>query len=219
LIVTLPQHEDKPAVIQIPLGRILSLEVGTILLSAWFDCNWINAGQEEKFHIYFNTVSRSLFEALCHSIRQTINPSTQTAMPADQKHLERLNHLPYKFKNLIPLRLLLPGEQIRAAVYRPAMWNKRLFRLPRCLASQMAVVLTNSFLIVTQEQVINEENGQGLMPQFYPLNYLRCAGIDQTPNGLELALQFNLDRHDYALRLPFPLEAQPVLKEAFKDWQ
>jgi len=33
LIVTLPQHEDKPAVIQIPLGQILSLEVGTILLS------------------------------------------------------------------------------------------------------------------------------------------------------------------------------------------
>jgi hypothetical protein len=40
--------------------------------------------------------------------------------------LHHLENLPYKFRNIVPLRLLLPGEEIRAVVFRPGIWGQFL---------------------------------------------------------------------------------------------
>ncbi len=210
-----------PVVFSIPFTDILGLEAGSILLSSWIEITWDAGSHLERTRIHYNTVGRSLFEELVHRVRQQLSPlnvpASSPARPAHQG-LERLEEMPFKFKNLIPLRLLLPGELVQAAVFRPSIWEKKGLVFRRRMAPGMALVRTGGWLILAHEDLTQDENSYGLVAQFYPLRQLRCAELNQAAAGLELELAFSLHEVDFKLKLPFQAEARPALQSAFDKY-
>jgi hypothetical protein len=176
-----------PAVTLTPIADIVSLELGTILLRSWLE--WTCAGQDcmNRTRIHFNTVSYWLFRQLlgdvCHDLagRAGIEP-----VPND-RHLEYLAGLPFKFMNIIRHDLLLPGEQVQAAIYRPAIWEQRgLFRRQRTASA--VLLLTNYHFLIAEEDLSESRNGYGLINRFYPRRRIRSAALEQAADGLWLNL-------------------------------
>ncbi len=210
-----------PDVLSIPFSNILYLEAGSILLISWTEITWLSEGHLERTRIHYNTVCRGLFEELTTRIRQClIQPQTLPVLsdrPSGQG-LALLDKMPFKFKSLIPLHLLLPGEGIRAAVFRPSIWKKAGLLFNRHLAPKMALVRTEDYLILAQEDLSTEEDNYGLIAQFCPIHLLRCAELQETPAGLELVLTFALSGVECQLRRSFQPESRQDLRSALEPF-
>jgi hypothetical protein len=211
-----------PKVTLTPIAHIVSLELGTILLRSWLE--WTCAGQPapaaqaqggclSRTRVHFSTVSYWLFRQflgdVCHDLatRPGLEP-----VPAD-RHLEYLAGLPFKFMNIIRHDLLLPSEQVEAAIYRPAISEQRgLFRRQRTASA--ALLLTNYHLLIAEEDLSESRNGYGLINRFYPRRRIRGATLEQAENGfwLDLALETHGAGQE-VVRTLFEPSARPALEE------
>ncbi len=210
-----------PEITDIPLADILYLESGTVLLNSWFEIAWAREGQLERTRIVFNTVSRLFFEELCGLIRLSIQQSSALppapAAPKGQG-LELLQDMPYKFKSLIPLRLLLAGEPIQAAAFQPSIWKRTLRFFRTHQAPKMAFVRTPGHLILAQEELTSEENNYGLTAQFCPLRSVRFVVVDESPSGLQLVVTLVLHGVELDLRRPLLASSPPALQQILSSW-
>lgn len=209
--------DEPPVVTAIPLADILYLEMATVLLSSWTELVWVHDGRLDQLRIHYNTVSRPLFEELASQIRPAMLASvgltlSETARPQDQG-LELLAGMPYKFHSLIPLWLLLPGEPVLAAVFRPSIWSRERSLFNRHIASKMALVRTDGYLIIAQEDLTSEEDSHGLVTQFCPLPSVRRMALNPSSAGQELVITLSLHGLDHTLRRAFPPGAQPALQD------
>ena len=134
LVATLAEAVSSPQVTVTPLANLLWLELGKVLLYAWFEWSWVTPGGPEHQRVYFNTVREDLFWELVNTIRRTIIAQTGLPRSAAKQRREIFEDLPYKFKHLIPQRLLFRDEQVQAMVYQPTIWGRRwgLFRNQQC---------------------------------------------------------------------------------------
>jgi hypothetical protein len=208
---------NPPAVLAIPFTDILSLESGSILLSSWTEISWETGGRLERIRIHYNTVCRSLFVELAGCLRRQLEMSQLlTPAPAGPpgQGLELLEGMPYKFRNLIPLHLLLPEEKVQAAVFRPSLWEKKGLFFKRHVAPRMALVRTGRWLILAQDDLTPDDDSYGLIAQFYPLRLLRRAALQESPASLQLVLTLSLGGIDCELRQPFTVDARPALQAA-----
>jgi hypothetical protein len=205
---------EKACLSAIPRTEILLIESGTVLLSAWLDLAWVRQGSLERRRIHFNAVAAGLFEDLCRRLRAPLPadaaPVTGTA-PAAAPERALLESLPYKFKSLIPRRLLLADEPVRALAFRPALWSRgpALFRHP--LQPRLAAVRTDDWLILAEEDLSPDGTTYGLIARFCRLACVRRAAVEETPTGLALALCLAQGGVEHELRLPFSSSARPDL--------
>ncbi len=124
LVATISEAAGTPSVSVAPLADLLWLELGTILLYSWFAWSWADGGQPRQQRVYFNTVRDDLFWRMVNTIRRTIVARSGLPHSAGERRLEVFAGLPYKFRNLVPHRLMLPGERVQAMAYQPAIWSK-----------------------------------------------------------------------------------------------
>jgi hypothetical protein len=215
-----PTHEP-PQVVDIPISGILYLESGTVLLNSWLEIVWICDGRPERTRIVFNTVSRIFFEEMGGLIRQLIQQNSGiklSQISGGGQGLERLQAMPYKFKSLIPLHLLLAGEQIQAAAFQPSIWRKKPPFFRTHVAARMALVRTGSHLILAQENLTSDEESYGLTAQFLPLRSVRCGSFQDSSDGPELVVTLSLGGMDLDLRRPLAPEARPALETVLQPW-
>jgi len=201
-----------PTVTSTPIAHIVSLELGTILLRSWLE--WTCAGQGclERTRIHFNTVSYWLFRHFLGDVCQDLARRAGFEPVPDDRHLEYLAGLPFKFMNIIRHDLLLPGEQVQAALYRPAIFEQRgLFRRQRVASA--ALLLTNYHLLIAEEDLSESQNGYGLINRFYPRRRIRGAALERAENGLwlDLALETR-DAGQEVVRTLFEPSAGPALE-------
>jgi hypothetical protein len=209
--------DEAPVVTAIALADILYLEMATVLLNSWTEIAWVHDGRLDYLRIHYNTVSRSLFEELASQIRPALLagaglPPLETARPQDQG-LERLAGMPYKFRSLNPLWLLLPGEPVLAAVFRPSIWSRQRSLFNRHIAAKMALVRTDGYLIIAQEDLTSDEDSHGLVSQFCPLSRVRRMALNPSLAGQELVITLSLHGLEHTLRRAFPPEAQTALQD------
>ena len=197
---------ELPEVAITPLEDILYLESGTILLFSWLDWAWVKGGRLEHTRVYFNTVNRSLFEKLAGLVRRSILDGCGMTLSSEDQGLDQLEKMPYKFRSLIPKHLLLPGEQVQAALFRPSMWAKDLSIFRRHVAAKLAVIRTNGALILAQEDLTSEEDSYGLIAQFCPRPFVRRVALEETPRGSDLVVNLSLGGVDQELRRSFPVQ-------------
>lgn len=197
--------KEPPEVDAISLRDILLLEFGSILLISWIEITWVHKGQLERSRIYFNSVSRDLFSELLGRIRLAILANFGILISGIEHHLDRLEHLPYKFKSLIPIHLLLPGEQVQAVAYRPSIWEKGFLSLRRHVAPKMVVLRTDGHLILAREDLTSEEDSYGLIAQFCPLPHVTVTTLEGKENGLELVIHLEVSGVDQEMRCSFPV--------------
>jgi hypothetical protein len=214
LLVAATTSPDEPPVITVaPIADLLSFELGTILLFSWFEWIWANEGRPERQRIYFNTVSDRLFWDTLMFVRRSLITDTDLPPPVGDLGLTYLAELPYKFKNLIPHRLLLLDEQIQAVVFQPAIWAIARGPFRRKRASTLTLVLTNYHLIVTQEDLGYGTTNYGLITRYCPRDRIREAVLERV--GADLWLKVTLD-HDGvgdSLRVLFEPAAEQGLRE------
>ena len=124
-----------PVVISLRPADLLSLELGTILLFSWLELRYCTAAGPQRAVIHFNTVGINHFRRLLFQLAVSVAGSTATPHSPWQQQ-STLSVLPFKFRTIITQRLLAPGEQAEAAVYRAPLWSgvKGWWRRPRRLA-------------------------------------------------------------------------------------
>ena len=213
LVAATLSPDEPPTITSTPISDLLSFELGTILLFSWFEWTWANKGRLERQRIYFNTVSDRLFWDTLRFVRHSLITDADLPPPAGDLGLERLRELPYKFRNLIPHRLLLPDEQIEAVVFQPDLWSIARGPFRRKRASALTLVLTNYHLMVTQEDLGYGTTSYGLITRYCPRGRVREATLERL--GAELWLKVTLDHGgaEDSLRVLFEPAAEPGLRE------
>ena len=205
--------DDVPVVTATPIADLLSFELGTILLFSWFDWTWANEGRLERQRIYFNTVSDRLFWDALLFLRRSLITDADLPPPQSGRGLERLAHLPYKFKNLIPHRLLLPDEEIQALVYRPDIWTARKGPFRRKRASALALALTNYHLVITQEDSGADLANYGLITCYCPRGRIGEVTVTRTGDDVWLKVTLEHSGAEKVLRVLFEPAAEQGLRE------
>ncbi len=205
--------DAEPIVTSTPIADLLSFELGTILLFSWFDWTWANEGRLERQRIYFNTVSDRLFWDTLAFLRRSLIADADLPPPQGGRGLERLANLPYKFKNLIPHRLLLPDEEIQALVYRPDIWTARRGPFRRKRAPALALALTNYHLVITQEDTGAGSANYGLITRYYPHDRIGAITLERTDSDLWLKVTLAHEGTEEPLRVLFEPAAGQSLRE------
>jgi hypothetical protein len=205
--------DEPPTITSAPIADLLSFELGTILLFSWFEWTWGVQGRLERQRIYFNTVSDRLFWDALIFLRRSLIADTDLPHPEGGRGLERLAELPYKFKNLIPHRLLLPDEEIQALVYRPEIWTIRMGPFRRKRAPSLALALTNYHLVITQEDTGAGSAHYGLITRYCPRGRVAEAAVTRTGDDIWLGVTLGQGGAEEALRVLFEPAAEPGLRE------
>lgn len=212
LVVTIPEAPSLPEVTVTPLADLLWLELGTILLYSWVAWSWLNAGQPQQQRVYFNTVSDSLFWDMVDAMRLRIIAQAGLPLPSGERHYAAFEGLPFKFRNLIPLRLMLPGEQAQVVVYQPAIWGRRLGLLRRQRAPTTVVVLTREHLLIAQDDLTAARAAYGIIARYCPRHLVRSLMLEQTQGDLWLNVKVVQHGVEETLRLLFEPGAEPALR-------
>jgi hypothetical protein len=212
LVAAIPEAPEPPQVTVTPLADLLWLELGTILLYSWVAWSWTCAGRSQQERVYFNTVRDDLFWDMVNAMRRTIIAQSGRPQPMGQRNYETFGGLPFKFSNLIPRRLLFPGEQTQAVVYQPTIWGRhlRVFRYKRAPAT--AVVLGPDHLLVAQDDLSTTRAAYGLIARYCPRNRLRKAALERVQDDLWLNVTLNLHETEETFRLLFETSAEPALQ-------
>lgn len=219
IIARLEEAGEPPEIDQIPFEQIFWLQSGVVLLFSWLQVNWVADGGVRQETIYYNSVCENLFLDLSTQLRMMLSemPPRQVFSPPQPGLLEQpgllgqadapdankqaLAFLPYKFMNMIPLRLLLPGERVMQVAYRPAIWGKRLRVFRHMRAARMTVVRTQSHLLLAEEDLTGQEGSYGLISTFLPLSRVEEVVID-SEGRLLIALALNGAKRTFAVPLP-----------------
>lgn len=212
IIATIHKPSEKPVITSLCLADILSVELGAVLLFAWVEWIWINQGVVDRLRIYYNSARQYLFQELLTDIcRVRIAQAGLSTLPAG-RNLELLMDLPYKFKNIIANVLLLPDEQLRCLVFRPATWSKRLKYFRIMEAPNLALILTNYHLLVMREDFGEAGSRYGVIFQVYPLDSIGQATVERQQDAIWFNLTLQKGDIQEVVRLSFPSETEDHLR-------
>ncbi|MFN3981948.1 MAG: hypothetical protein ACK4SA_16350 [Caldilinea sp.] len=193
LVAEIAKPGDTPILHSIPTARLLTIELGVLLLVGWLTCSWVGHGRVETTQICFNTVSDAYFweilRALC---RDSIQQSEAPVAPSE-RHLERLDSLPFMYRNLIPYRQLFKDECVKAVIYQPAIWERKFLLFRRRLSPTTVVLLSNYHLMLTSdEKVSGNPATHGVIVRYYPLSRVIALKTEKTTKGIQLEIQVGI---------------------------
>ena len=200
------------AVTCVPLDQILSIQLGTVLLSSWLEVCWVEEGTCHQQRVYFNSVSEKIFTGLVQEIRcRSINREVSPTLPPQNR--QALEALPFKFRNTIPIRFLLPREAVLQAVYRPAMWQKSLVFFRRLTAPRMTVVQTPTHLIFVEEDPFGDEENYDLIATFIATQALHSVKVYHAEARLDLIVSLGSKQKHKELVFSFPEATEKEIRK------
>ena len=212
LTATLLEGEAAPPVTVTPLADLLRLELGTILLFSWIEWSWASAAALEVHRVYFNTVGERLFWELLTAIRRTISAQSDLLTQPGRPKEEAFNALPYKFANIVPNRLMLPGEQVQAMVYQPTLWRRRFGLFKRRRGPATTVVLSPEHLILAQEDAPAAGAAYGMIARYCPRTRLASLALERAEENLWLTVVARWHGVEESWRVLFQPAAEPALR-------
>ncbi len=206
LLVRLAETGNAPQVIPIPLENILSLQNGTVLLFSWFEVCWAENGAIRRQKVYYNAVSERLFTRLTAIVR-----ASWPAVGENEGGPCSLDKLPFKFKNLLPLRVFLPDEQAYRVLFRPSLWQTHHGLFRHMTAPRMALALTVSCLALAEEDLTGRDGSYGFIVTCLPRAAVRK--IESVADVRKPALRISLARQGANLDLctAFPPQSADAL--------
>jgi len=213
LLATISDPARPPQVSATRLADLLWLELGTILLYSWFAWSWNNQGRVEQQTVYFNTVRDDLFWQLANAIRRTIIQQRRATRPDQLRDNSVFEGLPFKFKNLIPLRLMFPDEPVQSIVYQPAIWGRRLGVFRHQRAPTTVVVLSPDHLLIAQEDLSSLRFAYGLIARYCLRDRLLDAAVEREQEDVWLRITLASGEARETLRLLF----QPMAEQALQN--
>lgn len=212
LTVTLPKQPADLPVAVTPLADLLRVELGTILLFSWLEWTWASAGQRAVHCVFFNTVGETLFWGLATAMRQGVIAGAdlppQTGRPKEEAFLD----LPYKFENLVPNKLMLPGERVQAVVFQPTIWQRRWLVFKRRRGPAVTVVLSPEHLLLAREDSPPAGAAYGMIARYCPRARLAALALESEGEDRWLAVTLRLHGVEESWRTLFQPAAEPALR-------
>jgi hypothetical protein len=212
VIATIQKPGARPAITSIDLTDILSIELGAVLLFAWVEWSWINQGTVDHVRIYYNSARQYLFKELLTDICRVRIAQAGLSTSQAERNLELLMDLPFKFNNIIANVLLLPDEQMRCLVFRPATWGKRLKYFHVMEAPNLALILTNYHLLVMREDLGEAGSRYAVIFQVYPLDSIGLAAVARQQDAIWFNLTLQKGDAQEVVSLSFPSETEDQLR-------
>jgi hypothetical protein len=194
-----------------PLDQIVTTQLGTILLFSWFEWSWTNAGKLETCRVHFNTVGDWIFRDLQQCLSRIMAQHAGLDMVPISQGLQHLEKLPFKFRNIIPLHMLLPEEELQAVVYRAGLWEPRVIFLRKQTSPATALILTNSQVIVAEEAPGLAEGHYGVVARYMPRHALHRVYLGEQGEGLLLCITLQVKGVEFEQRLRFTQGERPQL--------
>jgi hypothetical protein len=217
LVIVQPEPGSAPHSTLIHVSEILSLELGVILLFAWAAVRWNNRGQIETTRFYFNSVRDELFKQILRRLsRAEIERANLPPCP-EQRSLEALQKLPFKFKNILRSSHLFPDEGIRGVAFSPAVFQNRMIIFRKMLEPNLALIRTNYHVLVMHEELGNNAR-YGAVYHYYPLSSVVHASVQQIEGAVQLDLFLCKHGVEETLHFSFPAEEEKNLCRTFAEW-
>ncbi len=218
LVAAVAQPGAEPDVHIFHLSEILTMEFGKILLYAWLEWSWSAGEHVKRLRVHFNTVGEELFHRLVVDICRNRIELTGLKSADNSRNLNLLDHLPYKFKNIIAGRLLLPDEAVRGVVFRDAIWSCTLRVFRRLRAPALALVLTNFHLLAMHEDFGSVGSKYGVIFRYFPLDSILRARLQQEDKQTRLDLVLRNNGARETLQLLFNEDDRVKLQEMLLYW-
>ncbi len=207
-----------------PLAHLRDVEVGNILLYAWFAVSGVTT--EETLHtsaIEFNTATRDRFDPLLTRIRSALGEGTAPVLNAEQDCLDALAEDNFKFANYAR-ESLVEHENVIDLVWQPEIRESFVpwLRLPfsRTVTTAHLVLLTDRELILIREDERSRRNRgvrYGGVWRYIPLRSVASASVtvDEALVTLSIRLapegsisrHFALDKRDEVERVRTAIES------------
>jgi hypothetical protein len=134
------------------------------------------------------------------------------------RNLGALEDLPYKFKNIIAGRLLLPDEAVLGLVFRAAIWEKMLWVFRRIISPAQALLLTNYHILVMREDTGHAGSKYGVIFRYFPLDGVSETRLSQYDGQVCLELGLRRDGAQENVGLLFNENERPTLSNLFSRW-
>lgn len=213
LIVTVAGPNDAPAVLAVPIDRLLWVEVGIILLFGWFECAWAGHDRVQRTRVFFNTVGEELFQGLRVQLCRTLIEHSGQAGATGDRSLSKLDSLPFKFMSLLSMGVLLPDERIEALAFHPTLLKRRLVVLKQRRAPATALILSNYHLVVAHEDPSQHDATYGLITRYCPRRRVRAVTLEKHDVDLLLHFTVGLKEAEETFSVLFQADMEPALGE------
>jgi hypothetical protein len=164
----------------IPVAALIHIHVYEILLYAFIELTWVEAGAIQTSTVEYNKVAQRYVDALLKQVRVMFRPHPGIPAQADTD----LRDYPLKFQNWLR-GSLLPDERLCATVYQPAIRQERRW-IDHFLSPNRVIALTDRSVIVVEDRrnrwrAALTEN-YAILRDFFPLDQIQAITWD---SGLE----------------------------------
>ena len=165
-LIILEKTSGEPKRTMFPLGDIHCVELGVILLKAWFKVQGCANGEDQltTINLRFNAVSDHLFAPFVDVIRGASTNPIEFPRDTELAKLDNLDLLSYKFRNYTR-RSVRPGDRIIAAIGQSEM-RRPVIRLGRwayrrTIATAHVLLLTDHELIIIHDDPDSPPSSDG----------------------------------------------------------
>ena len=213
LVATISKPNVPPPVLSIPIAKLLWVEVGLILLFGWFECAWVSEGRVLRARIFFNTVGEQHFQQLRVLLCRTLIEQDGLSRMPDGQNPMQIESLPFKLKNMIDIKMLLPDEAIQKLVYHLTIWQKYLLVFKRRRAASTVVILSKYHLLVGNEDPSQHDASYGWITRYCPRQRVRKVSLETKTSEITMDVTVGLDSVEESFSILFPAEMAPSLAE------
>lgn len=191
LVAVFPFSQSEPELKAFSFDHILRMELGRVLLFAWLEWRWVKNGSVDRLRVYFNGVDDKKYHDLVKTACRDRIEKRGHKPVKDQRNLQLLKDLPYKFNNIITLELLLKDEAIQELVFRPAIYDRILgvFRNQRSPA--ITLLRTNYHLLFMREDEGDAGSKYGVVFGYMPLDVIQKSELLQENDLLKITVHLH----------------------------
>lgn len=194
--------------LELPYSAITSVEVGHVLLLAWFKITGVLDGDIITATFEYNTVAERFFRPAAELIRTSAACIEQTACdgPSDTEIFDTLIRQDYKYMNFSKMSLI-PGEKALGYVYQPDIREKKGFLTQLLFRSHIAILTDHELILIQDEDNKSyREIRYGGVWRHFPLRQISGLTLTNNQNGklnlvVEIAqsqpfvVDFSTDKH------------------------
>ena len=164
----------------IPIATLLHIHVYEILLYAFIELSWVEAGAIKTVTVEYNKVAQRYVDALLKQVRTMFMPNPGVPARTDARYSD----YPLKFQNWLR-GSLLADESLNATVYQPAIRQERRW-INQFLSPNRVIALTDRCVIVVEDRRNHWRSSltenYAILRDFFPLDQIRAVTWD---SGLE----------------------------------
>ncbi len=191
----------------IPHRDVVSIEIGTILLYAYVELQWLAADHIDRLKIEFNAIGERMIRMHLDQIRPWIAP------PIEALEVEGLPlpDLALKFRNYLRMALL-PGEKLREVVFQPAIFGRgRWIRTQ--LAQGRTIAVTDRHVLFVEDDP-RPHNRYGVVTRYIPLGKVQNVSLDPMPEYSWLRMIVGNTHLTREQAIPLEAPAAAILSDA-----